>query len=582
MNLTIAFKLLTFVESIVLGCLVLRQDSRSRHSQLFALYIFAIAASSFVELQLSSVQTLELFRFWKAFDVFMYIAVALAVHFVLEYTGGFGAWRGRVAAAMYLLISLIVALDSLAIVPEHIVQSTWGFESYYSPAMQNLYFSLVAVVSAVAVGGLGLLLRCALTAPERRVRMQATILFASFVVLVVTGIVIELIIPVFVTSELPLAISATTAFLFLNPFLVYAVLRFEVLRIAPAAAADDILRMLSDGVFLADPRGIVQYVNPRASEMLGLPPGDILGRRFVSVLKEPSRELVDALRALGSATRQSFVDIETILYSGAERYLPVSVSASVLESRQWGPLGTIITVRDISERKRAGEIRGSVDRILQHDLKTPLTAVMALPEALLADPDTPEKHREALEVIRRAAVRMRNQIDAYLKLERIEHGTYQLDPAPVDIVRVCRAVVDSVSPWANAKRLRLGLHLDGRLVDTEENKRVYLTEESLMSSMLGNIVKNAVEACPPESDVSIRLSTRDGLSIAVHNLGTIPEAIRPRFFTKYVTFGKKSGTGLGTYSAKLIAESLGGTIAYTTSEADGTTVTVVFPKMAPM
>jgi len=60
-------------------------------------------------------------------------------------------------------------------------------------------------------------------------------------------------------------------------------------------------------------------------------------------------------------------------------------------------------------------------------------------------------------------------------------------------------------------------------------------------------------------------------------MGTVPESIRDHFFKKYVTAGKLKGTGLGTYSAKLIAEAHGGMINMQSSEDSGTTVTVQLP-----
>jgi signal transduction histidine kinase len=65
--------------------------------------------------------------------------------------------------------------------------------------------------------------------------------------------------------------------------------------------------------------------------------------------------------------------------------------------------------------------------------------------------------------------------------------------------------------------------------------------------------------------------------IAIHNQGSVPEAIRESFFEKYVTAGKQSGTGLGTYSARLMAETQNGSIHLETSDAEGTTVTIRMP-----
>ena len=103
------------------------------------------------------------------------------------------------------------------------------------------------------------------------------------------------------------------------------------------------------------------------------------------------------------------------------------------------------------------------------------------------------------------------------------------------------------------------------------------TEELLFYSMLSNLVRNAIEAAPAGSKVLLSFRDGDAGVIAVHNEGAIPEKIRYRFFEKFATAGKPGGTGLGAYSAKLIAKTLGGTISFETSEKAGTTITVRLP-----
>lgn len=69
----------------------------------------------------------------------------------------------------------------------------------------------------------------------------------------------------------------------------------------------------------------------------------------------------------------------------------------------------------------------------------------------------------------------------------------------------------------------------------------------------------------------------ENCSVSIHNKGAVPEEIRDTFFDKYATAGKSGGTGLGTYSARLNAETLGGKISLDTSEENGTTITISFP-----
>eukprot|EP01032_Pedospumella_encystans_P038450 gene38450-43558_t len=80
-----------------------------------------------------------------------------------------------------------------------------------------------------------------------------------------------------------------------------------------------------------------------------------------------------------------------------------------------------------------------------------------------------------------------------------------------------------------------------------------LGDAMLTYSLLHNLVKNACEAAPERSRVSATLYADSPLRIEIVNKGVIPEPIRERFFDKFVTDGKAGGTGLGTYSARLLA-----------------------------
>ena len=102
-------------------------------------------------------------------------------------------------------------------------------------------------------------------------------------------------------------------------------------------------------------------------------------------------------------------------------------------------------------------------------------------------------------------------------------------------------------------------------------------EEFLCMSMLGNLMKNAVEASKEGDTIKIELDNLSTSEIRINNRGTVPEQIRERFFEKYITADKDRGTGLGTYTAKLTAETQGGGISFETSESNGTTVKITFP-----
>jgi len=99
----------------------------------------------------------------------------------------------------------------------------------------------------------------------------------------------------------------------------------------------------------------------------------------------------------------------------------------------------------------------------------------------------------------------------------------------------------------------------------------------LFFSMLSNLVKNALEASPEGVEVGVILDSRSDYLIEVKNQGEIPLAIRDRFLGRYVTFGKEGGTGLGVYSARLMAQTLGGKLCFHSSKETGTIITIEIP-----
>ncbi|OGR36602.1 MAG: hypothetical protein A2051_02610 [Desulfovibrionales bacterium GWA2_65_9] len=229
------------------------------------------------------------------------------------------------------------------------------------------------------------------------------------------------------------------------------------------------------------------------------------------------------------------------------RFVDVEISAVPL--LYGGENGSLVFVHDITERKREEALRSDMERIVKHDLKGPLNAVINLPLLYQDDPNLSRDQVEALRLIHRAGLSMLEQIDQSLTLYRIETGSFKLSPLAVELQVTAEAGLAPISG-------------DGLLCRT----------------MFSNLLKNAVEASHRGGVVQVRLcAAGDWAEWSAHNAGTVPEALRKSFFDKYSTHGKRQGAGLGTYSARLSAEAQGGSIAMHSSEALGTTITVRLP-----
>lgn len=103
----------------------------------------------------------------------------------------------------------------------------------------------------------------------------------------------------------------------------------------------------------------------------------------------------------------------------------------------------------------------------------------------------------------------------------------------------------------------------------------------LCYSLFQNLIKNACEAAPPGTRVEVLLRDEAPLRILISNIGAVPVELRGRFFEKFATSGKAGGSGIGTYSAQLLARSQNGNISMATDDANNcTTLTVTLPRHA--
>jgi hypothetical protein len=234
-------------------------------------------------------------------------------------------------------------------------------------------------------------------------------------------------------------------------------------------------------------------------------------------------------------------------------------------------------VVDVTDRKKADALREDVERMTRHDLKSPLTAILTLPQLFKREADLTPRQTEMLNLVQSAGYRMLHMINQSLDLYRMERGVYELSPQPVDLLPILDNIAAELHGMMETRALGMDIILSGR-PRQEGDAFVIRGEEMLCYTMFSNLVRNAVEASPQEGRITVTLAENASHDVAVHNAGAVPQDIRSRFFHKYVTAGKKDGTGLGTYGAKLIAETHGGRIRMETSESHGTTVTVHFPK----
>jgi CheY-like chemotaxis protein len=231
------------------------------------------------------------------------------------------------------------------------------------------------------------------------------------------------------------------------------------------------------------------------------------------------------------------------------------------------------TYDDMMELAR---LREDAENTTRHDIKGSLSGVIGLVQALEEDKSMDRKHAGQLRMVEETASHVLDMVNLSSELFKVENGSFKLDAKPVGIGDILRSIVEISRLTFDEKRLSIVVDTD---VPLGMELPQALGDAMFCHSLFQNLIKNACEAAPAKSRVYVTLFDEAPLRITIQNKGTVPAEIRERFFGKFVTHGKPGGTGLGTYSAKMLAEAQHGTISLEVSDEENkTTLTVTLPR----
>ncbi len=354
---------------------------------------------------------------------------------------------------------------------------------------------------------------------------------------------------------------------------------------------DSVLRTTQEGILLLDRDWRVLAANRALAEFIGVAQGD-LARHPVDALRPDG----DSLIALICYTPESLrCDCDRLLAGEAEQVQAVVVLAhsgrhterTLVPVRDLGGQvsGWLLLFRDLTEELELAQLRGDMTDMLVHDLRSPMSLVLASLATLL---EAYERHEDAqverlVAIARRSSDRVLTLIDDLLDVGQLERGQLPLRRQPTAIGELFRETSARYSPVAAASHITLQVEHDTGLPELS-------VDRSLVTRVLANLVDNALKFTPDGGHVRLWATTEsdsgDGhLLVGIADTGPgIPLDFRQRLFEKFQQIptirGRRRGTGLGLPFCKLVVEAHGGKIWVESEVGAGSTFYVLLPLTA--
>ena len=366
-----------------------------------------------------------------------------------------------------------------------------------------------------------------------------------------------------------------------------------------------ILAGMVEGVIVVDAQGRLQLVNEAARQMLRVSDPSI-GRPYLETIRLPAiAELVAATLGGRQPDPVQFSpprdDSRTIIARAAGATVPGTALApsvpgiagtglvpSALGTANPGAVpgtagatvfGAVLVLHDITDLRRADQIRRDFVANVSHELRTPLTAIRGYVEALADGDASVDEQRQFLDIIARHTQRMERLVKDLLRLARLDAGQETLDLIACDTRSLAEAVVADMTPSADARSQRITVNVDdaGRPLEVRG-------DPAKLHDALRNLVANAITYAPEHTTVAID-ATREGrlVTIAVCDEGPgIPDDDLSRVFERFYRVDKSrardpGGTGLGLAIVKHLVELHGGTIRAENRPSGGARFTMTLP-----
>jgi PAS domain S-box-containing protein len=332
-----------------------------------------------------------------------------------------------------------------------------------------------------------------------------------------------------------------------------------------------------DSIYTLALDGTITSLNPAFESVTGWKASEWIGKQFTSLVHpDDLPNAIDSFQRGYQGEQMQAMEARIISKSGQPLTMEFRGAPSFSEGQLAGYLGI---GRDVTERRRMEfelrelyekekDLRQKVEvemkrrveftRALAHELKTPLTSVLASSDLLVSE-NLEEPFLSLARNIRQGASNLNSRIDELLDLARGEIGMLQLKRETVDLSNLLREVIDSMTPLALERRQSIMLRLPPTLPSVQ-------ADTARLHQVVTNLLSNAIKFTPKDGEITLRARAKDAsVIVEVQDTGRgIPKKEQERLFEPYQRLDDieehLSGLGLGLSLCKTLVELHGGQI----------------------
>ncbi len=231
---------------------------------------------------------------------------------------------------------------------------------------------------------------------------------------------------------------------------------------------------------------------------------------------------------------------------------------------------------DFDNMVEHARMREDIENMARHDVKGQLSGVLNLVQGLMADDALSPRQMEQIKLMEESMLQVMETINLSSELYKIETGRFKTQAAAVDVGSLLRRLVEIQRTAFASENIAISVDTDVPLGQPQPKAR---GEAMLCYSIFQNLLKTACEAAPSGTKVEVKLYDRDPLCIEITRRGVVPMAKRERFFEKFANDGASDDSGMGTYSARLMAQAQGGSVVLKVSDEEDTTcLSITLPR----